>query len=360
MRAKKYTLVIFVLIVIYALYHALIYTFYTSNIFDRNDGKYIGDIARVSYQTDALFPRKLQYTLQKKHLNKEEFAQTNKIDVLTTGDSFSNAATGGLNPYYQDYLATYYGVNVLNIVDSHNGTLHTFEPIITLYNSGWLQKHKVKIVIIQSVERFCVMRYAKDFNFTQNKADINKLVKSARTKDSYIPKINFISTANYKFLYYNIQKHKKVHFHVDVDILQLNRKLFTPKKFQDKLLIHHEDILSIPYNNETNIKKINENFNHLAQMLQTANIQLVFMPTIDKYDLYYPYIKNNPYPKNLFFDYLRPLHKEYVFIDTKKILEPLLKQGVKDLYYPDDTHWSYKAIDAIVTNNTFKQLFTDK
>jgi hypothetical protein len=53
---------------------------------------------------------------------------------------------------------------------------------------------------------------------------------------------------------------------------------------------------------------------------------------------------------------LRPLKKEYIFIDTKKILSPLLKQGVKDLYYSDDTHWSYKASEAIAKDKTFQRI----
>jgi hypothetical protein len=360
LNAKKYTLLALSAILLYVLYNFSIYTLYTSKIFDRKDGKYIGDIARVGYQVDALFPRKLQYTLPKRHLFKEAYSEKLPIDVLTIGDSFSNAATGGLNPHYQDYIASYYNKSVLNIVDTRGDRLHMFEPIIALYHKGWFQKHKVKYVIIQSVERFCVMRFAKSFDFNTTTIDIKKDIRSPRSKDSFIPPISFISTANYKYLYYTIRSSKKVHFHIDVDKLQLNKKLFTPKNFQDKLLIHHEDILSIPYNTKQNIQKLNANFNRLAVMLKKEGITLIFMPTVDKYDLYYPYIKNNPYPKNYFFDYLRVLPKEYSFIDTKKILEPLLQQGVKNLYYPDDTHWSYKAIDAIMRSDRFKKIFMDR
>jgi len=357
---KKYTFIFFIVVIFYTLYHFTIYSLYTSQIFARADKLYIGDIARVGYQTDALFPRKLEYTFPKRHLKKEDYTENLKIDIVTTGDSFSNAAMGGKNPYYQDYIATYYDKVVLNIVNSDGGKLHTFEPIVALANSGWFKKHRVSYVIIQSVERFCVMRYAKKFDFTKSTIDLKRDIESPRTTNSFIPHINFISTANYKFLYYTVQSKRKVHFHVDVDKLKLNKKLFTPKKFQDQLLVHHEDILSIPYNTKKNIQRLNSNFNRLAKLLQKENVTLLFMPTVDKYDLYYPYIKNNPYPKNHFFDYLRVLPKEYIFIDTKKILEPLLKQGVQNLYYPDDTHWSYKAIDAIVTSSTFKQLFMDR
>jgi len=355
---KKYIIILLFIIVLYTLYHFIIYTLYTSQIFAREDGKYVGDIARVSYQIDSLFPRKLEYTLPKQHLRKEEYTEDLPIDILTIGDSFSNAATGGKNPHYQDYLTSYYNKTILNITDTHDHTLHTFEPIIALANKKWFLKHHTNYVIIQSVERFCVMRYAKKFDFTTKKIEMT--IKSPQIKNSFIPHINFISTANYKYLYYNLKKHQTTHFHIDVDILELNKKLFSPKKFQNKLLIHHEDILSIPYNTKDNIIRLNNNFNHLAKLLKEQNVTLIFMPNVDKYDLYYPYVQNNPYSQNHFFDYLRALPKEYVFIDTKQILEPLLQQGIKDLYYPDDTHWSYKAIEAIVQDKSFKNLFLQK
>jgi hypothetical protein len=360
-NAKNFTLTLLIAVVFYALYHFAIYTLYTSKIFAREDGKYIGDIARVSYQTDALFPRKLQYTLPKRHLKKSDYNDTLLIDVLTTGDSFSNAATGGKNPYYQDYIATYYNKNVLNIIDTNGGEINLVKPIIALAKSGWIKKHHISFVIIESVERFCIARFAKKFDFTtKNKIDIQKLIRSARTQDSFIPHINFISSANYKFVYYNYMVKKRTHFHPDVILLNLNKELFSPKKFQSKLLIHHEDILSLSYNTKKNIHLLNKNLNTLAQLLKREGAKLIFMPTVDKYDLYYPYIKDNPYKKNNFFDYLREEKKSYILVDTKAILSLLLQNGQKDIYYPDDTHWSTKAIEAIIVSKTFQKVFSCK
>jgi hypothetical protein len=348
---KKFTFITIALVGAFSLYHLYIYTFYTSKIFAREDHLYIGDIARVGYQVDALYPRKLKYTLPKKHLTKEQYHNTMNIDILTLGDSFSNAATGGLNPYYQDYLATDYNATVLNIIDTNGNRINTFKPVIALYNNGWLKQHNVKFVIIQSVERFCVQRYARDFNYSFSDINIEKVIQSARKHDSYIPKISFISTVNYKFPYYNYMSKVKMHFHTDVVLLPLNKQLFSPQHFSNRLLIHHEDIVSIPYNTQKNIEKLNQNFNHLAKLLKTINVTLIFMPTVDKYDLYYPYIKNNPYKKNIFFDLLRKMPKEYIFIDTKKTLQKLLKKEILDVYYPDDSHWSNKAIQTVIKEN---------
>ena len=71
------------------------------------------------------------------------------------------------------------------------------------------------------------------------------------------------------------------------------------------------------------------------------------MPAVSKYDLYSKYIVNNPYPKDHFFDIFTPMNKEYIFIDTKEILAKKLEKSEKDIFHIDDTHWSYKASDAV-------------
>jgi hypothetical protein len=52
----------------------------------------------------------------------------------------------------------------------------------------------------------------------------------------------------------------------------------------------------------------------------------------------------------LFFELLRPQLKEYRFIDTKKLLVEEVNKGEKDVYYSDDTHWSWKAAKKIAEN----------
>ncbi|MBE0599115.1 MAG: hypothetical protein IH614_17860, partial [Desulfuromonadales bacterium] len=71
--------------------------------------------------------------------------------------------------------------------------------------------------------------------------------------------------------------------------------------------------------------------------------------------LYAPYIVDNPFPPSRFFELLRPLAKNYRFIDTETILREELTKGTKDLYWLDDTHWSWKASEAIFSRERFPQ-----
>ena len=99
--------------------------------------------------------------------------------------------------------------------------------------------------------------------------------------------------------------------------------------------------------------KINSNLNQLALLLQQRGIKLYFMPVVDKYELYADYILGNRYGRSDFFEQMRTQNKKYSFIDTKYLLGDLLRNGVKDVYYVDDTHWSWKASNAIFTSVKF-------
>ena len=55
----------------------------------------------------------------------------------------------------------------------------------------------------------------------------------------------------------------------------------------------------------------------------------------------------------MFFELLREQPKEYVFVDTKKLLTEEVNKGEKDVYYADDTHWSWKASKKIAESMKF-------
>ena len=74
---------------------------------------------------------------------------------------------------------------------------------------------------------------------------------------------------------------------------------------------------------------------------------------VDKYDLYYDHILDKKYGKSRFFELLREENKRYLFVDTKKILNRLIKSAVKDVYFSDDTHMSTMALKEIIDNMEF-------
>ena len=345
-------MILLTIFVLFIAFHVTVWNLYTSQIFGREDGEYVGDLGRTSYQTDSLYPRKLEYTLLKRHIGEQNW-HNQKIDMITLGDSFSNADTGGKNPYYQDYLATEYNLNILNMRREPMDWYNSYRFVLYLYNSGWLQKHKPKYILLQTVERFVYSRYTQDFKFDFNKKP-KYLIEKTKTVNSYLPKLAIINTANYKFFTSKLYLKYKGEYKA-ILLSDLSHEMFSKKSFANKLLVTKEDIGGM-HNDPKQAIKINDNLNKLAKLLEPLNIKLIFMVSVDKYDLYQPYMLHNKYPKNDFFDNIRPLPKKYFFIDTKAILQNNLLQ-YKDIFYPDDTHWSFIASDLIANDPSVKQIF---
>ena len=332
-------------------YHLLIWTFLTSKIFNISPYS-IGDLGRMSYQINSLFPRIEQNnTLPHKHFDGKNW-KNEPIDLITIGDSFSNGGGGGKNPYYQDYLATVLQINVLNI-QNINKDFGYIDTIRYLHQKQWLNKIKPKAILIESVAREAV-NHVPSHNQTISLNEKKLLAQIFKENHcTYFPKPLLINTANYKAPYYYIKYHFSSRAKKEVYRFKLSKNFFTTPD-SNYLLAYHDDLNNINIINIETITQLNQELNTLADELKKDGITLIFMPVVDKYDLYYDYIVDHKqYPKNPFFSSLKAQSKKYIFIDTKSILIPLLEDNVQDVYYSDDTHWSYKASERITKNPIF-------
>ena len=169
---------------------------------------------------------------------------------------------------------------------------------------------------------------------------------------------SFLTHLNLNALLYNLfYKYDDNAFYSKVYKAKLS-KCFFNTRICDELLFYYEDLKNINHSNSDSIKKLNDNLNKLQLILDENNIKLLFMPVVDKYNLYSEYLIENNYDKSNFFENLRLHEKKYYFIDTKKILKMLLEKEEKDIYYADDTHWSFLASQQIIlelNQNLFKK-----
>lgn len=352
-KFRYFSFFVFFVLIIFLAFNFIIWKFYVSKV----NGN-VGDLARMSYYLDITFPRNQNVYLEKRHIKFSEYNNT-KIDILVIGDSFSNGGGSGKNNYYQDYIATNNNKNVLNILQLKN-TKNYIETITLLLNSGYLEEIGVKEVLIESVQRESLERFATEIDFNiKNDKDMYTLIKS--TSDSYnvndddIGEISIINNLNFnaaKFnILFNINGYGKFEKYY---IEKLDKDFFT-SRVKDEIIFFKDDIAKLNNENEENIITMNNNFNILASKLKEKGIKLSVMLCVDKYNLYSDYIVSNTYKKSMLFETLDSLEKEYRFINTKKLLQVELKNGIKDIYYPDDTHWSYKASEII-----FKRIDFDK
>lgn len=351
MKYSKYVRCFVYALCAFVLFNYLIWTFFTEPLLSGRCGVG-GDVARLGYITNSKQERWPKVDLPQKHIMSKNY-EGQQVDVVTIGDSFSAGGGGGLNSYYQDYIASINKLAVLNLEEYERGR-GPFATAIVMLNSGFLDKIRPKIMIIESVERASIERFAKEIDFTAT-ADIDAIrtfYRKPPATSGFLEKNSFINNANFKYLYFKVAYLFSDTPTEEVILKKLSKDLFTVKNSKTLLFVNG-DIKSIGKATANSMKLLNDNLNRFSGMLQAKGITLYFMPVADKYNLYSDYIVNNPYPKSIFFEELRKQPKQYEFIDTKKILRDAIIRGEKDIYYADDTHWSWRAPELIFTQIRF-------
>ncbi len=353
MQAKRFVLVTFYVLLAFVVFNFLVWKLYTEQILTRKDGTYSGDLARMGYITDLIVPRTNKTDLPIRHLEMRGY-RYEPVMMVTIGDSFSQGAGFGYNRYYQDHFASAFGWNVLNVLQ-HVNTRNYMETAVLLANSGFLEKCGAKYLLIESTERKVVGRHVGNVNYEVT-MPLDELehyygVGEVSEEKDYdrLPSVSFINNGNIKYLAYKPLYHFSDNAFFSLAYrVRLNHELFSVGTGKEMLFYSHALREAVNHTPE-NLRKVNENLNELARFLKERyGVTLLFMPAPTKFDLYHRYFVNRAYPNDPFFDILRGFNdKDYLFIDTKKILGIELENGAKDLYYCDDTHWTHKACEAV-------------
>ena len=336
----RYKAMVMCFVAILALFVALNYAVWTGFTKDILTDKHSvgGDLCRMGYIIGSKMPRINSIDLPMRHISLKDY-QGQKIDMVTIGDSFSNGGGGGKNRYYQDYIASINNMSVLSLGEFKNVDFITMISILN--NNGFLDRVKPRYVLIGATERgFKDM--IVDIDYDKN-IDMTEIKKYMKENFLGLPNVPFINNGNMKYLINSIvYKYRDHGLFSDVYVANLSREMFTVKD--------GSTLLYLPYRtriDKSEVAKLNDNMNKLADRLRAKGIQLIYMPYVDKYSLYYKWLVNKRFPDSPFFEMLRPLPKRYEFIDTKTLLLDALEKGEKDIFYADDTHSSWKASKKI-------------
>ncbi|HOP40510.1 MAG TPA: hypothetical protein PLI53_05655 [Geobacteraceae bacterium] len=347
---RKYYYAALGFLVFFLAFHLVTWLGFTRDLLtDRYDG---GDLSRLGYLPGSKHYRKTFVDLPKRHQEMRDY-KGQKIDMLTIGDSFSFGGGRGKNPFYQDYIASINDITVLNATPYPADDLvmgcSPLSTLAVLDNSGYLDIIKPRYVLIESLETLVPARFGRPFGWGWTDSLPNVIRHYDGVKDvwSKLPKHTFVNDGNFDFYWRNLMYcFSDSAFGHSVHRFSLKRPLFSVRK-DDELLVFQYDIRITPYMTAQKINEVNDTMNRIAEALKRKGIRLIFMPVVSKYDLYEEDIVDNPYPKCLFFERLRPLRKKYLFIDTKAILKEELRKAEKDIFFADDTHWSWKASQAV-------------
>ncbi len=296
-----------------------------------------GDLLRIGF----LFDRTSNY----RDIFKEDFsrklnfgslrdASTNlEYDLLTIGDSFSQ--TQG-NYGYQNYISNNNDLKILNYDYLHSG----MNPINTIYriiNGDFLDHVDVKYILLQSVERSFIERL--DLLNRKDQINFSDLKKEIAFAEAVVEKPTFTSKASLALLLNLFNGLGINSFLSEVRKVKLDKEMFSTGN-QD-LLFYADDVKKLEINNQTEkVKLLNEELNKISSLLKEKDVKLIVLPCPDKYGLYYPHFKKKEnHPAPLFLNQMTTTEKNYIYIDSNKILGEAIKKN-KDVYFWDDTHWS--------------------
>lgn len=354
MNSKKYVIGFIILVGLFFWGNVCLWYACTRESFVMPDGH--GDLTRMAFMPNRM-PAMRNYKPNKKHIEFRDYINMKdkpSVDIVTLGDSFSN---GGAGAYYQDYIAEHYNKNILNLPVMEDGNPLTV--LNRLIDTGILEEIRPKVVILESVERAAAKRLGMPLgsNASMTKDDFIKffMPSTSNIKDKsegVFPAL--MMSANKKMvnvkLKYNSNENQ---LSDEVYRATLIKNMFSDKSRENMLLYYCDDLwykaADIDYS------QLNNNLNIFADKLKVMGIHLIVMINVDKFDLYYPYIVDSAQnTENNFMEELAKQQKRYYYIDTKAILRNELAKGETDIYWQDDTHWSWKAqhkvADVIMDN----------
>ena len=306
-----------------------------------------GDLIRLGYLYSNPSPRSKivsQYDLSKRYelLTEIDLTTNRKFKVITIGDSFSEQGSLG----YKNFLANK-GISVLHI-DRFLSGVNPNQTLIQLLNSNIFDHISADYIVLQSVERSFNQRNEKiDFNMSIDIDSITNKIKKYNKKLSD-HKLKFFSEATVKVPLANILYlfHPKPVYSKTYKYKTISNNLFS--NVSGELLFYQYDINNMNKKNDSlSIHESIEVLQNINNLASKRRMKLIVLVSPDKYDLYYKFIENNEsLPKPLFFSFYEQTEKEYINIDSYKILsEKIMKE--RDVYFYDDTHWSPKGAKII-------------
>ena len=265
-------------------------------------------------------------------VSNEKLQIANTAKILTIGDSFSNQKLYG----YQNYLSHLLGNRIQNIrfkIDNYN----QFNTGIGLLNSGIIDSSNYQTVILQigdrdAIERLCAI----DFDILY---EVPKDMDKYYLFDPTTIKRNYDLFDFYAFIRLRLGfENPAYQHHLKQDCFMhpyLSRKLF-----------HYKFDMYFQNASQTDIEKAKTNLIMLNRKFSEHGIKMIFLLSADKYDVYRPFMTDDSFPVDTTTESFSKI-PDVCVIDTKPILQEMVRSGEQDVYMLHDTHWSYKGSEAV-------------
>lgn len=247
-----------------------------------------------------------------------------RADVLTIGDSFSQQGIGS----YQNYLA-HSGLSVANC----SWKLFS-SPLQYAYNMlerGLLDSTRVKVIVVETAER---LFETEVMNFMPGRA------VTARPQGGGERNEWSLARARDMLLY-------RIGMNTAVCKARLREELFSSDD-PSALYFYYDDIGNGTSLSPAGAAKARAVQAALREKAVERGLGLIWMIATDKYTVYQDFIVDNQFPRKTVIDDIDlALGRSPDLLLTKHLLLPMVVRGEKDIYLFNDSHWSYKATQAL-------------
>lgn len=269
--------------------------------------------------------------------------------VLVIGDSFSHGGGVGKHGDYVNYLAHDSGREVVVFTPADPTMTSPMQIAQALLKSNAIDSTNVKNLVVEEVERYLVDRHcgfvAGHWHIARPEvAPVATNIESdSKQKTGPLLRVK-------DYVFYHLFGANPIYK------ARLSRPVFGGAN-PDVLYFYNEDVKLGFDVTEAQQREIVSCYEEVIAAARERGVNLIFLVACDKYDIYQNYIIDNPYPaKTLNEDIERWMAPEMGrFVIAKRVLLPLVEQGVKDVYLYNDTHWSPSS-SRIIAGEIIKKL----
>jgi hypothetical protein len=251
-----------------------------------------------------------------------------KKSIINLGDSFSRQGSFG----FHNYLANILKDSIINIISDKIGT--NIRTAISLINSGIIDSTNCRLLIIERVDRELIESLsALDLSSKyQSFPNIINTQKTDNNKDNELYEL---------CQWIRLQ----VNYENPIGKNRLDNDYFTDNKYARELFYYKID-LNFTKLSDYDIDKATDNLKLLNELVAERGIKMIFLIAADKFDVYRPFMTDNTMPIDSTTDKLSEI-PDICIINTKQMLQDMVRNGEKDVYLVNDTHWSYKGSKAV-------------
>lgn len=265
-----------------------------------------------------------------------DYTSYNDSSVLIIGDSFSfNTATV---TSYTTFLAQMTDRQILNL--SRNWDTNTFYRFLYLSQTVQLPP----VVIIEVVER-AFLRRLTGFDIRLSAQQILQRKQVTLTPPAASTPSRDKSMLS-KAQEWSKRKLKLDGYDNPVYHLPLSRDLFSCRGKRDDLYFYRDDIKYINSDSLV-LQQAIDNLDALFDYASRLGIDLYVLVAADKYDVYQDFITDNPYPPQDLCERLAEQYPHPHLILSKDTLYRMASEGVQDIFWGNNTHWSPIGAEAV-------------